>query len=103
MNTVQKPEEKTVGGLVPLCKNLAAIRVLAISPKVVDQLPWRHNREEFGGKFDWTGKELVGRLVPTGLIVRDPTTNQLFKVGEVSFIEARARFITSEPWWQGIR
>jgi hypothetical protein len=82
--------EKPLAAIVPLCKEPALIRVLTVSPKVVEQLQWTHEIRESYEDF-WAGKEIIGRLVPGGLLVRDPNLNKLFRLGDLLFLQYRSR------------
>jgi hypothetical protein len=86
--------------LAPLCKDVAAIRITTVSPKAIEQLGWIHDKDY--NKFDWQGKEIIGKLTLGGLLVRDTATNNLFRVSELVFISRRAEDMEGKMRAQGV-
>lgn len=77
---------KHLVALVPVIKSPELIKVKTISPKIVEALKWN----DMTAKFDWSGQEIIGRLEPSGLLLRH-INGRISKVGEILYIEARMK------------
>jgi len=82
-------KEKPLATLVPVIKSPELIKVKTISPKIVEALPWAHDL--YREAIDWPAHEIVGHLMPSGILLRHKVTGALLKVGDVGYVERRSR------------
>lgn len=89
-------KEKPLTTLVPVIKAPELIKVKTINPRIVEALEWRTSWSYSDLRFDWTNQEIIGRLVPTGILTRNAQTGEICKVNEIIYIEGRQDYLRTQ-------
>jgi len=85
MTTQPEIKDKPLTTLVPVIKSPELIKVKTINPRIAEALEYQHEN------FDWTNQEIIGRIVPHGILTRHIETGEISKVGSIVYIQARAK------------
>jgi len=85
MSTQPEIKDKPLTTLVPVIKSPELIKVKTISPRIAEALDYQHEN------FDWTDQEIIGRLVPHGILTRNTKTGEISKVGSIVYLQARSK------------